>query len=129
MWVKIDTKAYFKIFTPVSPVIYANMAEEIRKFFLEALSISPYDAIVDWKEVKEIAGEIVALFAEIQAACLDRRRSLVMTGIGEGLGRSLKGLPGYESWNVAPSYREAVDLVMMEKLERELLDPDESTAP
>jgi hypothetical protein len=68
---------------------------------------------------------VVDVFSDIQAEYLQKSSSFVSTGFSPLLSGALAKLPGFGALNVTPTMQEAVDLVMMEKLERELLDPDE----
>lgn len=125
MLVKINTKENFKVFEVIPTEIHANMAEELQAVFQNALQAPPESAIVDWKNVQSVDEALVDFFGQIRTDYRNHSASFVMTGVNPVLSSSLKNCPGFENWNLAPTLREAIDLVMMEKLERELLGPEE----
>lgn len=121
--VKIDTKENFRVFEVIPSEIHANMAGDFREIFLQAAAGTA--VIVDWKNVTVAEKAVLAVFAEAQTRYQQANQSFVMTAVAPGVLASIKELPGYETLNIVPTFREAVDLVMMEQLERELLNPEE----
>lgn len=124
MIVKIDTKENFKVFELLPVEIHAIMADELQALFIHQGQIPPYDAIVDWKNVRLVEKPVVDIFNAVQSYYQDNHYSFVMTGI-DHVNESFKKIPGFDAFNIVPTMAEAVDWVMMEKLERELLGPDE----
>lgn len=118
MGVKIDTKAYFKVLTVNGAGIYANMAELLEGELWRQSETVPRHLIVvldKFAEVPEQLLNTLNAFAEHMAA---ERLSFVVTGMRPTWGGKFReAFPGLNAVN---TYEEAVDLVMMEELEREL---------
>ena len=118
MGVKIDTKAYFKVLKVNGAGIYANMAELLEGELWRQSETVPRHLIVvldKFAEVPEQLLNTLNAFAEHMAA---ERLSFVVTGMRSTWGGKFReAFPGLNAVN---TYEEAVDLVMMEELEREL---------
>lgn len=76
-------------------------------------------AIIVLEEVKSIDEEIAEKLAQVQAIYNDKNLSFVVTGSRE-INRKIEDA----GISATPTLQEAIDLVMMEQLERELWDPE-----
>ena len=117
MKVKIDTKAHFKVFTVAGPEVHANMADELVAELSRQAQAPPRHLILVLDppaRVEDPVRDALSAFARQMAAS---QLSFVITGIlpvDKDMAAIAAGL------NTAPTYEEAVDIVMMEELEREL---------
>lgn len=117
MKVKIDTKAHFKVFTIISPGLHANMAEELGAELRQHAAGKPGHLIVVLEPPSRVDEGVLKMlrgFAEQMSA---KNLSFVITGILP-VGKEIRMLTG--DLCIAGTYQEAVDLVMMEEMEREL---------
>lgn len=119
MEVKIDTKEHFRIFRIKNIIFPANMSEDLSVCLLENTNKPPGNAIVVVEEVKNMDEEIVEALARVQAIYNGKNLSFVVTG-GREINRKIED----SGISTAPTLQEAIDLVMMEQLERELLGPE-----
>lgn len=118
---KIDTKDTFSTIMPVSGQINAKMADELISRCKEMRQSGSVNIIVDWGQCTGIEGasleKLVTLHEESYAA----GQSLVFTGINEAVMATIKNEEADLLINIAPTMREAIDIVSMEILERDLL--------
>jgi hypothetical protein len=119
MEVKIDTKDHFRIFRVKNSALYANMAEDLTNCLLENKENPLKNAIVVLEEVQTIDDSVGEVFTHIGQVYQDRDLSFVITG-------DRKVIKTLEERGIActPTLQEAIDFVMMEDLERELLGPE-----
>lgn len=117
MGVKIDTKAYFKVLTVNALEIHANMADVLEAALREGAATAPAHLIVVLEGFEALAADITDLLHRFAGEMGSRRLSFVITGVPAGTAR-----PALAGLNTVNTYQEAVDMVMMEALERELTD-------
>lgn len=122
MEVKIDTKANFKVLTVEDPEIHANMAEELVSL-LEAQSAgSPGSLILVFPQGTLLPDAVTAGLRAFGERAAGRPVSFVVTGVAAPRGHLAAGDP---SLPLVRTLAEAIDLVMMETLERELMGGEE----
>lgn len=119
MEVKIDTKEHFRIFRVKNAVLYANMSGDLMDDLLKYVDKLSQSAIIVLEEVKSIDEEIAEKLAQVQAIYNDKNLSFVVTGSRE-INRKIEDA----GISATPTLQEAIDVVMMEQLERELWDPE-----
>ncbi len=123
--VKIDTKTYFRIFYLSKDEVAANMAEVLKEKLLLKRKEKPGHALLVLPETDAFSPEFFATLEEIQSVYSSDSLSFIITPVP---GRLKKKFPPFEKIHHAPTLRESIDIVMMEKLERELSEPDEEEA-
>jgi hypothetical protein len=117
MKVKIDTKAHFKVFTVPGPEVHANMAGELVAELGRQAATAPHHLIMVLDPPARVEGAVRSALLEFGGKIAASQLSFVTTGIlavDRDMTAPVAGL------NTAPTYAEAVDIVMMEELEREL---------
>jgi anti-anti-sigma regulatory factor len=118
---KIDTKNTFTTIMPPAEAISAKLTGALHEKIEEIRQSGSKNFIVDLQLCSEIdktsLDELVALHEE----CYGLDQSLVFTGIGDKLMTAVKKEEADLLLNIAPSMQEAVDIISMEILERELL--------
>ncbi|HEX5552848.1 MAG TPA: STAS domain-containing protein [Chitinophagaceae bacterium] len=127
MFVKIDTKEHFRIFSLTVPSVHANMADELRESLLDGLAVPPRDIILDLGDVTQMDTAILAVLEDVGAAAEAGKASFVLTEITPSLAGIFKAPLASRRLNAARTLTEAIDLVMMERLEREWSMPDEDS--
>ncbi len=117
---KIDTKDTFTIITPVSTTIDANLAEELDNQCEALRQNGSYNFIVDMQFATEADSEAIDTLVALHEKTYGCNESIVFTGIKSKVMAALKVNELDLQLNVAPKMREAVDIICMEILEREL---------
>ncbi|TAN21678.1 MAG: STAS domain-containing protein [Chitinophagaceae bacterium] len=121
MFVKIDTRPNFKILRPVTAQIHANMAGELSRLILENMDAPPHHLILEMDEVTGLEPAIITMLEEMQTIAKRKGYSFYMSGIAHLLKAKINHVPSFKRLNKAPTLAEAIDMIMMEKLERELM--------
>lgn len=129
MFVKIDTKAYFRILTLTTPILHANMAEKVQALLEQNMATPPGNVILVFEAVTAIEPAVAQVIRAAKAEAGEKQVSMVWTGLGRGLRKALCGGEETLAAAVAPTLEEAIDLVMMEQLERDLMEPDSFQEP
>ncbi|HWV69680.1 STAS domain-containing protein [Chitinophaga sp.] len=118
---KIDTKEKIVVFCPEESVLDANLAED----FITAVTALPElegrNLILDMTLVQKMDTTGVEAILTVYQRMYDNNLSCAVTGLNNTLTATVKSAGG-DMLNLAPTMAEATDLVMMEELERELLD-------
>ncbi len=117
--VKIDTKAYFRTFYLSEEDITANMADVLKKELLQKRKEKPGHAILVLPENAAYSPSFFSVLKEVQAVYFSDSLSFIITPV---TGKLKKEFPVFKEIHHAPTLQEGIDIVMMEKLERELLD-------
>lgn len=121
MFVKIDTRPDFRILRPIISELHANMADELGKKILYNMNTPPHHLILEMDEVTILNTRIVEELWEIQSLAVAKGFSFYLTGITVSVANELSKIPAFKKLNKTPTLKEAIDLVMMDKLERELM--------
>ncbi len=117
---KIDTRDTFSVITPESETITANMAEDLRAMFEKMRQSGSQSFIVDFQNCKTIEDDAKLSLIEMHEECYSMGRSLVFTGVKGKVLASLKESETDTLLNVTPKMIEAIDIISMEILERDL---------
>ncbi len=119
MQYKIDTKEKFDIITPDLSHFEHRMADELQRH-CEQLQKNDKSAIIDFSQVssldQEVADEIMQMHEHFYANNL----SFVLCRLSADLKNIFR-----TELNITPTLDEAIDIVSMEGLERELLGEEE----
>ena len=121
---EIDTKPSYTVITPVSNVLDANLTAAIRQKWNELSDAGHPNVIIDLHnclETDETAAEgLTGLHEEIYSV----NQSIVFTNLQNSIMAFLKDRELDLLINVAPTMNEAVDIVSMEILERDLFNEE-----
>jgi anti-anti-sigma regulatory factor len=118
---KIDTKDAFTIIMPDTDKISAKMAEEVEKECEILRQSGSRNFIIDLQCCKMIDGEAIKVIIAMHEELYGQEQSLVFTGINESVMAVIKSNEADLLINIAPRMDEAVDIISMEILERDLL--------
>ncbi len=117
---KIDTKETFTIITPITTTISANLADLLQRQCEETRQNGSNNFIIDLQQVNNADTDGIAALADLHELCYSRDESLVFTGINPELMKQFKEDEVDLLLNIAPKMIEAVDIISMEILERDL---------
>ena len=125
MELKIDTKEKYQLLTPAGTTITAIIAAEIVTICNKCLESPLKNMVLNLENVEEIVPDACQTLTDLQQAFYDKSASFVMCCLSDKLEDSFDGLGLLEVLNLTPTLSEASDIVMMEEIERELLDSDD----
>ena len=125
MELKIDTKEKYQLLTPAGASITANIAAEIVIICNKCLESAQKNMVLNLENVKEIAPDACQILTDLQQAFYDKSASFVMCCLSSNIENAFDSLGLFEVLNLTPTLSEASDIVMMEEIERELLDSDD----
>ena len=125
MELKIDTKEKYQLLTPAGATITAIIAAEIVTICNKCLESPLKNMVLNLENVEEIVPDACQTLTDLQQAFYDKSASFVMCCLSDKLEDSFDGLGLLEVLNLTPTLSEASDIVMMEEIERELLDSDD----
>lgn len=121
---KIDTKPTYIVITPVYNHLDANLAAALRQKCNELTENGSENYIVDLHNCLDADARSFHLLTELHEDCYSNNCSLVFTNIRDVVMQDLKKDETDSAINIAPSMQEAIDIVSMEILERDLFDED-----
>ena len=116
---KIDTKENFDTITPQMPEIAHNMADAFFSICEERLK-NDKSAIIDFGNVISMDMRVSNRLAQLHNSFYDADLSLACCCVQANIRSQMAS-----HLNIVPTLDEAIDLVSMEGLERELLGEDE----
>jgi anti-anti-sigma regulatory factor len=117
---KIDTRDTFSVITPESENITVNMTDDLRSTFEKMRQSGSQNFIVDFQNCKTIDDDAQQSLVDMHEECYSMGRSLVFTGVKGKVLASLKVSETDTLLNVTPKMIEAIDIISMEILERDL---------
>lgn len=117
---KIDTKDSFTIIMPVNARIDAKLTGALREKCAELAQKGANNFILDLKDCGEMDGNCIDDLVTLHEECYANEQSLVYTGINKQGITVLKENETDMLINLAPTMKEAVDIISMEILERDL---------
>lgn len=121
MKVKIDTKEHFHQITPEEPEISAILAESWRRLLETYAAMTPYNLVVSLERVSAMAPESLEVLVEQLHRSRSSRHSLAIFIPAISPLRNTDD-SYLERLEPVLTLEEAIDLVTMESLERDLLD-------
>ncbi len=119
---KIDTKPTYTVITPESDAISVNLAEEIRQKVEEAIETGSHNFVIDLQHCGEMDTAAGHMLQELHQFIYNHDASLVFTSLQERVLQNMKKGQYHLSLNLTPSFAEAIDIISMEVLERDLLN-------
>ncbi|MCF8451462.1 MAG: STAS domain-containing protein [Taibaiella sp.] len=117
---KIDTRDTFSVITPDSETITVILTGELQATVEKMRQSGSLNFIVDFQNCASIAEEAIAELVSMHQACYSKGGSLVFTGVNGKIMAALKADETDLLINVTPKMIEAIDIISMEILERDL---------
>jgi anti-anti-sigma factor len=124
MNVKIDTREKFHAISIQEEALAANMTEELSRRILPILQNGVKNVVLNLKDIQTLdiaAGEALV---SLQQRFYDNSASFVVCCMAKKVEESLDSEGLLELVNAAPTEAEAADIVLMEEIERDLLDEE-----
>jgi len=121
---KIDTKDTFSVITPIAGKIDANLADELGEKCTQIRQSGSKNIIVDLQHCEEIDKSVIAELVRLHEESYSQEESLVFTQVNEKVMAALKEDETDLLINIAPRMDEAIDIISMEILERDLFNEE-----
>lgn len=121
---KIDTKDTFTIITPLNTRIDANLTGALEQKCAELAQTGVNNYIIDMQECAEPDNSAIDGLLNLHETCYANEQSLVFTGMGKQAVALLKENETDLIINLAPTMKEAIDIISMEILERDLFSEE-----
>lgn len=120
MNLKLDTKEKFHVIKVLDQTFYANMTENLIETFRTCTQTDVKNVIINLEEVGRMDKEAALALVNLQQACYEDNHSLVFCCLQKELEDWLDKEEILEVMNVTPTESEAMDIVQMEEIERDL---------
>ena len=121
---KIDTKDTFSIITPIAGEINANLTGALGEKCTQIRQSGSNNIIIDFQHCKEIDKAAVPALVQLHEESYGQEMSLVFTAVNEKIMAVLKADETDLLINIAPRMDEAIDIISMEILERDLFNEE-----
>lgn len=121
MEIKFDTKQTYTVITPVTDMINANLAAVLAQNIDTSTSTGTVNFIIDLRHCNKTDNKSFNELVNLHNTCYAKEQSLVFTGINKDVAVFFKKNDNDQTLNIAPTMQEAIDIISMEKLERDLL--------
>ena len=124
MKVKIDTKEVFHIITPEEHEFAANMTEELGKICLPMLNTKIKNIVLNLGVIERIDLQYAKDIITLQQQFYDNDCSFVICCLKKEIEKILDENDLLELMNVTPTESEAIEIVQMEEIERDILNEE-----
>ena len=121
---KIDTKDNFTIIMPTTDRISAKMADEISETCKKARQSGSKNFIIDLQHCLKIDQTAIKSLVILHEEMYSMDQSLVYTRMNKQVIDAIKEDETDLLLNIAPEMNEAIDIISMEILERDLLSEE-----
>ena len=121
---KIDTKASYTHISPVYGPLNAIMAAALAKKRTELANTGSQNYLVDLTNCQDADVDSVEVLLQLHEDCYADGQSLVFTNINEPVMTMFKETEADHALNLAPKEIEAIDIISMEILERDLFSEE-----
>lgn len=118
---KIDTRERYTVITPVISVMEGAEADELTGKIAELGKNGSENYIIDLGEVQQLGDNTLERLAELHEQMYGEDRSLVFTGLQQAVYAAVKDAEADLVLNITPTMIEAVDIISMEIVERDIL--------
>ncbi len=121
---KFDTKTTYTVITPQSDVLDNNLTGKLAELTGEDYGNDSNNFIIDLQHCISADNTSLAGLLQVHDDCYAALRSFVLTGTQPGVLKLLQSNDAAERLNIAPTMQEAIDIISMEILERDLLSEE-----
>lgn len=118
---KIDTKPTYTVITPEISGLSVKMAEDMLLKAEEVLQDDGKNIIFDLNNISQMELSAGDTLLTMHHKLYEAECSLVFTGLTDAVMQTLKQGQYHLSLNLTPTMIEAIDIISMESLERDLL--------
>ena len=123
MKVKTDTKEKFHVITVQESSMSADMAAKLSDLLLPYLQNDVKNVILNLKELQSLDEIGAEKLVKLQQNFYEKNYSFVFCGIQKPVEDFLDSVNLLEIMNTTPTESEAMDIVQMEEIEREMFGP------
>lgn len=120
----IDTKENFDIIIPINDLFDQDLAEKIQQF-LSASILKNRSAIIDFSSIQSIENNLNQTIIDWHHKMYDSNLSFALCEMNDEIKKSMQENEESDILNITPKQIEAIDIVAMEGLERELLGDED----
>ena len=124
MQVKTNTKERFHVITVTNPALTADMAAELSDLLLAYLQNDVKNLILNLKELQSLDEIAAERLVKLQQNFYEKNSSFVICELQKPVEEFLDNVNLLEVMNTTPTESEAMDIVQMEEIERDLLDEE-----
>jgi len=121
MQVKTNTKERFHVITVTDPALTADMAAELSDLLLAYLQNDVKNLILNLKELQSLDEIAAERLVKLQQNFYEKNSSFVVCEMQKPVEDFLDSVNLLEVMNTTPTESEAMDIVQMEEIERDLL--------
>jgi len=125
MLFKIDTREKFYVIKIEEIDLSANLADDFTELLTNCLDTMPKNSIINLNKVDTISTEIIQQLVSFQEFSVENNISLVFCELTKGFKSILSNQDLLDIIHTTPTESEAVDMIYMEEMEREMWDGHE----
>lgn len=122
MEIKFDTKPTYTVITPVTEVLNVNLSEQLRQNIDTQTNNGVQNFIIDLQHCTKADNTSPEEILQLHEHCYENQHSLVFINLQTDVAEVIKKNDIDRTLNIAPTMIEAVDIVSMEILERDLMN-------
>ncbi len=120
MLFKIDTREKFYVIKIEEIDLSANLADDFTELLTNCLDTMPKNSIINLNKVDTISTEIIQQLVSFQEFSVENNISLVLCELTKGVKSILSNQDLLDIIHTTPTESEAVDMIYMEEMEREM---------
>jgi anti-anti-sigma factor len=124
MQVKTNTKERFHVITVTDSLLTADMAAELADLLLAYLQNDVKNLILNLKELQSLDEIAAERLVKLQQNFYEKNSSLLICELQKPVEDFLDSVNLLEVMNTTPTESEAMDIVQMEEIERDLLNEE-----
>jgi len=124
MQFKIDAKDKYTVITPESGTADANMSEALAQTCAKMTEKGSRNFIIDLQHCQSATDDALQQLAQTGADLYEQGISFVLAQVSNSLLQQIKNNDLLDALNHAPTLQEAIDIVNMEILERDLFNEE-----
>lgn len=124
---KIDTRTNYTILTPITNVLDVGLADALRQKWDSLPECASSNLIVDFSNVLRAEENAASVLSEIQQDRYSQDLSIVYTNLTADITEHIRQFDEDLLLNIAPTMDEAIDIISMEVLERDLFREESSS--
>lgn len=125
MLFKIDTREKFHVIKIEENDLSANLADDFTELLTNCLDTMPRNSIINLINVDTISTEIIQQLVSFQEFSIENNISLVFCELTKGIKSILSQEDLLDNIHTTPTESEAIDMIYMEEMEREMWDGHE----
>jgi hypothetical protein len=124
MQFKIDAKEQYTVIKPQSTLLDNTLAANLAEKCQELTQIAAQNFIIDLSDCQDVQKDCLDPLLALAIAQSEQSQSFVLSNVPSAFISLIKAEEAIDSINYAPSLIEAVDIINMEILERDLLNEE-----